>query len=118
MIRRPPRSTLFPYTTLFRSDDLSIRLLVQSHRQSGLYTVCIDLLDFDDNEIYLYRDPRLAGRTFGEALGAYREGLPVGLRSSAGAVRLNPPMDTVIEAEDQLVLLAEDDTKIIPAVQS
>src|SRR5256885_13269555 len=24
MIRRPPRSTLFPYTTLFRSDDSSI----------------------------------------------------------------------------------------------
>src|SRR3989449_5211022 len=23
MIRRPPRSTLFPYTTLFRSDDLA-----------------------------------------------------------------------------------------------
>jgi len=23
MIRRPPRSTLFPYTTLFRSDDES-----------------------------------------------------------------------------------------------
>src|SRR2546425_10961246 len=25
MIRRPPRSTLFPYTTLFRSDRRSIR---------------------------------------------------------------------------------------------
>src|SRR3712207_8037718 len=24
MIRRPPRSTLFPYTTLFRSDDLAV----------------------------------------------------------------------------------------------
>src|SRR5690242_21054465 len=24
MIRRPPRSTLFPYTTLFRSDGLAI----------------------------------------------------------------------------------------------
>src|SRR3712207_7755914 len=24
MIRRPPRSTLFPYTTLFRSDDLFV----------------------------------------------------------------------------------------------
>src|SRR5687768_18156345 len=24
MIRRPPRSTLFPYTTLFRSDDLGL----------------------------------------------------------------------------------------------
>src|SRR5256885_13008690 len=27
MIRRPPRSTLFPYTTLFRSPDLQLALL-------------------------------------------------------------------------------------------
>src|SRR3712207_8187816 len=27
MIRRPPRSTLFPYTTLFRSWELALRLL-------------------------------------------------------------------------------------------
>src|SRR5258708_27746104 len=26
MIRRPPRSTLFPYTTLFRSTEISIEL--------------------------------------------------------------------------------------------
>src|SRR5690349_22149425 len=36
MIRRPPRSTLFPYTTLFRSDVEAIqrrqRLLVPMHR--------------------------------------------------------------------------------------
>src|SRR5690348_18171961 len=25
MVRRPPRSTLFPYTTLFRSPDLHVR---------------------------------------------------------------------------------------------
>src|SRR3990170_2598426 len=31
MIRRPPRSTLFPYTTLFRSHDA----LVCRHRQDG-----------------------------------------------------------------------------------
>src|SRR3712207_7831104 len=30
MIRRPPRSTLFPYTTLFRSADESFDLLVTS----------------------------------------------------------------------------------------
>src|SRR3954462_2219080 len=28
MIRRPPRSTLFPYTTLFRSDGLDVRRVV------------------------------------------------------------------------------------------
>src|SRR2546426_8888253 len=31
MIRRPPRSTLFPYTTLFRSDDsVAIALLARA----------------------------------------------------------------------------------------
>src|SRR5256885_16097555 len=30
MIRRPPRSTLFPYTTLFRSLLLDLRLAIQS----------------------------------------------------------------------------------------
>src|SRR2546430_12659546 len=29
MIRRPPRSTLFPYTTLFRSSALSDKLIIE-----------------------------------------------------------------------------------------
>src|SRR3712207_9528610 len=32
MIRRPPRSTLFPYTTLFRALDLWRRLIALSRR--------------------------------------------------------------------------------------
>src|SRR5256884_7951337 len=38
MIRRPPRSTLFPYTTLFRSRVLKMkkRLLVLAHREELL----------------------------------------------------------------------------------
>src|SRR2546427_7373573 len=37
MIRRPPRSTLFPYTTLFRSDGHAhpVRRLVRLVRQVG-----------------------------------------------------------------------------------
>src|SRR5258708_31913527 len=36
MIRRPPRSTLFPYTTLFRSErpNANPQLLIQTHIQS------------------------------------------------------------------------------------
>src|SRR5258708_21634667 len=37
MIRRPPRSTLFPYTTLFRSKTISARL-PQRLRQGALAT--------------------------------------------------------------------------------
>src|SRR3712207_7081573 len=33
MIRRPPRSTLFPYTTLFRSDDV-LQLMYTSGTES------------------------------------------------------------------------------------
>src|SRR4051794_41552196 len=38
MIRRPPRSTLFPYTTLFRSvvPDLQLAAVVEGDRQVGV----------------------------------------------------------------------------------
>src|SRR5256885_17095752 len=35
MIRRPPRSTLFPYTTLFRSLPLRVRRLCAAHGHAG-----------------------------------------------------------------------------------
>src|SRR3989442_9163633 len=37
MIRRPPRSTLFPYTTLFRSRRLGIAVLECEQQQLGVY---------------------------------------------------------------------------------
>src|SRR2546422_7456012 len=47
MIRRPPRSTLFPYTTLFRSpaEDLPELALVAPHEHRILERILADLLD-------------------------------------------------------------------------
>src|SRR5258708_23378176 len=39
MIRRPPRSTLFPYTTLFRSRRFSASLLSASARMNGSHAL-------------------------------------------------------------------------------
>src|SRR5688572_32170758 len=39
MIRRPPRSTLFPYTTLFRSSH-GCALLFISHRLEEIFSLC------------------------------------------------------------------------------
>src|SRR5690242_20990547 len=36
MIRRPPRSTLFPYTTLFRSGRDQMHRRVEEHRRAGM----------------------------------------------------------------------------------
>src|SRR2546425_6685939 len=49
MIRRPPRSTLFPYTTLFRSGDLA--LLNEWVRAGGVVVLGYDA----DGEGYLDR---------------------------------------------------------------
>src|SRR3712207_8982916 len=43
MIRRPPRSTLFPYTTLFRSQLPGSRLVHQLH--SGALVLRVELHD-------------------------------------------------------------------------
>src|SRR3712207_7146376 len=42
MIRRPPRSTLFPYTTLFRSfEQYKANLLERLRRQAGVYLAAV-----------------------------------------------------------------------------
>src|SRR5258708_16439203 len=43
MIRRPPRSTLFPYTTLFRS-DLCLRLAEAVRKQTGRKDMKVEFL--------------------------------------------------------------------------
>src|SRR3712207_9037642 len=40
MIRRPPRSTLFPYTTLFRSIPTMLAILIDQDRLSGDRNIC------------------------------------------------------------------------------
>src|SRR2546426_1021212 len=39
MIRRPPRSTLFPYTTLFRSDTASLALLQERNSPWDIWSI-------------------------------------------------------------------------------
>jgi voltage-gated potassium channel Kch len=103
-----------PQTQIVDADDIAARLVVQSCRQSGLSVVYSDLLDFGGDEIYLHAEPRLTGRPYGEALFAYETATLIGLRRGDGSVLLNPPSDVEIQAGDQLVVIAEDDSVIRP----
>src|SRR3712207_9360900 len=43
MIRRPPRSTLFPYTTLFRSDECPVDCIYEGEEQLYIHPEeCVD----------------------------------------------------------------------------
>ncbi|GAA1724609.1 lipoprotein [Aeromicrobium alkaliterrae] len=85
------------------------RLLVQSARQSGAAAVYTELFDFDGDEIYFHLDPRLAGATYSEAVLAYEDVSVIGLATSDGRVRLNPPSDTSV-GDAELVVVASDDS--------
>jgi Trk K+ transport system NAD-binding subunit len=104
-----------PTAEIIDTDDITSRLIVQSSRQSGVSVVCMDLLDFDGDEIYIRSDAPLTGMSYGEALLAYASGVLIGLRRADGRVVLNPPMDTVIEPGDETMVIAADDTLVRPA---
>src|SRR3712207_7231282 len=58
MIRRPPRSTLFPYTTLFRSTPHRSPRLHRSHCPHGLdapFVECTECLDPGNRPRLLHR---------------------------------------------------------------
>src|SRR5260370_42029363 len=44
MIRRPPRSTLFPYTTLFRSHPNTVRIFDFGATEDGLWYYAMEFL--------------------------------------------------------------------------
>src|SRR5258708_1789712 len=65
MIRRPPRSTLFPYTTLFRSFPMHVlAVLPQGHRLSR--RAVLDVTDLADEPL-LRLGPRFASHGWFEA---------------------------------------------------
>src|SRR3712207_8274955 len=58
MIRRPPRSTLFPYTTLFRSES---GLILRQMRDQGLKTVLMAGDALNDKEFATIAGPAAEG---------------------------------------------------------
>lgn len=99
-------------TQLIVTNDLISRIIVQTSRQSGLSVVYTELLDFGGDEIYFAEEPKLAGRTFGEAVLSYEDSAVIGLRTTAGGIRLNPPSDTLIGPGDRIIAISADDDTI------
>ena len=98
---------------LILSGDIIARITVQTCLQVGLSIVYTELLDYDGDEIYMQEEPRLVGKTYGEALLAYEQCSLMGLRRAAGGCKVNPPMETVIEPGDRVIAIAEDDDKVV-----
>lgn len=99
-------------TTLNEAEVLA-RMLVQTSRNEGLAMVYADLVGFEGNEFYFFRpDDGWNSVTFGQLQYHFMETVPLGIRSGDGSITLNPPQDQVLTEEDDVVVLAEDDSTI------
>lgn len=91
--------------------ELISRITVQSCRQSGLSVVYTELLDFDGDEIYFSEEPSLVGKSYFDAQLSFSESTVMGLLKGE-TVHINPAPETVVDAGDQLIVIAEDDSTI------
>jgi ion channel POLLUX/CASTOR len=98
---------------LMLAAPLVSRLLVQTGRQSGLSVVYTELLDFGGCEIYVTKEPKLAGKTFREAAFQFGTSTLLGIFTKDGTMLLPPPLDRTLAADDLIVTISEDDDTII-----
>tara|TARA_S200000501_G_scaffold371646_1_gene415162 strand:+ start:8860 stop:10818 length:1959 start_codon:yes stop_codon:yes gene_type:complete len=82
--------------------------------RNGLSVVYSDMVGFDGNEFYFYKPEKGWGEnlTFADSINRFKSSTPLGIHNKEGKIILNPPKDTQIEDNDELIIFAEDDSTI------
>ncbi len=96
--------------------DAVSRIIAQTCRHPGLSNVLVELFDYSGNELYFERFPQLAGKSFGDALCLFEQAVVFGFKRD-GIIQLNPPADTLLQKDDDLIVLVEDDGMAKPLEQ-
>jgi Trk K+ transport system NAD-binding subunit len=94
------------------SENIIAKMIAQTCFQPGLSTIFTDFMDFSGDEVYFFDHPSLVGKTFGEILNLFEKNAVLGILKGNKSPILNPPMETIINDEDKIFLLAEDDDQI------
>ncbi len=91
--------------------DILAKILVQTSRSSGLAVVYSELLSFDGCEMYFHNATWNNAR-FGDIQYHFPDGVPIGVRTADGAVKVNPPADIILNDDDDILIIADDDSTI------
>lgn len=100
------------------SHDVIGRLVLMAARSPGLARVYSCLLGFEGNEFYSKEWPECTGVPFGGLCERFPDATPLGIKRKSGEVLIFPDFSTVVQAGDQIMVLAEDDNtyKVCPPV--
>jgi hypothetical protein len=93
-------------------EEILAKIMVQTSRTSGLAVVYSELLGFSGCEMYIHNDPRWSGLKFDRLQYHFPDGIPIGIRKKGGEFVIRPPGETVVSAEDEIVIIAQDDSSI------
>jgi hypothetical protein len=91
--------------------DIMGKLLAQTSLTSGLEMVYNEMLSFEGCEVYFYK-AEWNGVSFGGLPFHFKDGVPLGLYNEKDGLKLRPVKDYVMTPEDQVVILANDDSTI------
>lgn len=97
--------------TLVSPEEMIAKITVQTSRTTGLGAVYSELFGFDGCEFYFTKPGDFSHR-FGSLAFHYPDGIPFGIRRSSGEILLKPDADTTLNDEDELIMIAEDDSTI------
>lgn len=95
------------------SSDIISKVAAQTSLQSGLSIVYSELLSFDGDEIYFKHEASLIGKTYQDALFAYKDSAVIGIFTSEQNVFINPDKKYVLKENDQIIAISEDDDTIV-----
>lgn len=94
------------------AQEILAKIMVQTSRTSGLAVVYSELLSFEGCEMYFYNDPAWAGLSFGQIQFHFPDGVPIGVRQSTGALEIRPEPSYQMSGDDEVLIVAEDDSTI------
>ncbi len=105
-------------TVFVLSSNLISKITAQTCRQSGLSVVYSEILQFEGDEIYFKEEKSLVGKTYRDTLFTYDTSAVIGIFTANEEVLINPPMDTIMNAGDQVIAISEDDDTVIVSGKS
>ena len=97
--------------TVVDANDILAKIMVQTSRSVGLSVAYGEIFSFDGCEMYFHNDT-WGDVTFDEATFRFPDGVPMGIRAKDGELTINPEGDRKLKPNDDLLILADDDSTI------
>ena len=94
------------------AEEILAKIMVQTSRTSGLAVVYSELLSFEGCEMYFHNNPKWDGLRFDCLQYHFPDGVPIGIRNPDGEIVIRPALDIVMKADDEILIVAEDDSTI------